>query len=468
MASHTSIIPALSASLVYVSLALGIISAVLYIRGLSRAIMAASVLSVISYAFASMFTFIGAFLDPQGILVIHEGALVHDRFTSLILVASSLGALVAVAGSLRAAGEWPTSPGYYTLTPLILYGVYYLSGAVEPALILASWLLLSVASYVMIALPGDKDSSAAAARYIFVGTLATLFLVLWIAGLIARFNTGPVWPAIVAVSALASLGFKIGVFPFSWWLPSVYGRANGIAVAVVAGVAKLAFISLLARLLSTIGQAPTFSPLYPGSEPFAVAHVVALAAVATMTLGNIAALTTSNFQHMLAYSSLAQAGYILVGMAALTVSYSIGVDPYLPLAGIALQALAYSLAKSSLFIMAAETRGRIRGVLRGDAASTASVAVLLASLLGIPILIGFWGKLYLFLPASSYSILLVAIALANSGVSSAYYIRFLREALSSDGDGGLSPSTRMSLTLAAALTLLLGVMSPVIAGLMSP
>jgi len=448
--------------LVYMSLALGIASAAGYAAGVRWLLRLGPPASVALFAAAAVLTFYEAFTSPDGRVVLHEGALIHDRFTSVIVASAAAAAALGYAASYRAADLWPTSPGFQAMLPVVLFGVYYLSGSVDPALVIASWLLLSIASYVVIALPGDRDSSAAATRYIYVGTVATLLLALWVAGLIGRSTRDPVWPSMVLAAGLASLGFKVGVFPFHWWLPSVYGRADGRAVAVVAGIAKLAFIALLTRLAITLGQAPQVNPLYLQVEPAMVAQVLAIAAVATMTVGNVAALTTSSLQAMLAYSSVAQAGYILVGLSAAVYLVSAGESPYLALAGIALQSMAYALAKTALFALAGETGGALRGSLRGDPAAAAGVAVLLASLLGIPILVGFWGKLFMFLPAASYSPLLVAIALANSGVSSAYYIRFLREAVS-PGEARISGGLRASIIAAAALTIAAGLAAPLIA-----
>ncbi len=382
-------------------------------------------------------------------ITLHGGHVVHDQFTSIILLASAAAAILLMVAANGKPEEWPSNPGFYGLLPLILFGVYYLSGSSTPAMVLAAWMVLSVATYVAVALPGEPGSRMAAARYVYVGTLATLVLALWVAALYSgAFLGGPAGLALALVGFLAALGFKTGAFPFHWWLPNVYGRADGLVVALVAGVAKVAFIIVLAKAALGLAIAN------PASTPL-IALILAVIAAATMTYGNIAALTTSDVRVMLAYSSIAQTGYILVGLAAAVYFIGQGGPVTLALAGIVLQAAAYALAKTPLFALASETT---RPALKGYPA--AATAVLLASLLGVPVLLGFWGKLYLFLPAAGYSLALVALALINSGVSSAYYVRFLRDAL----QGGEEPSSgiKASLALAAVATLIAGLAAPLI------
>ena len=386
-----------------------------------------------------------------GILQFYSGHVVHDAFTGIILAGVAVAGVLALAAAGEKPDSWPSSPGYYGLLPLILYGAFHLAGSSTPAMLLASWMLVSVATYVAVALPGEASSRIAATRYIYLGTIATLLLALWVVVVYSgSFLIGPAGAAIAFVGVLASLGFKTGVFPFHWWLPSVYARADGLVVSLVAGAAKAAFVAVLAKAL--IGLAAS----QPPQTAQALALGLAVLAVATMTYGNIAALTTRDLRSMLAYSSIAQTGYILVGLAALSYFMASGGPIGLALAGVALQAAAYAIAKAPLFALAGETgRPRLGG------ATAASTAVLLASLLGIPVLLGFWGKFYLFLPAAQYSLALVAVALINSAVSSAYYVRFLRDAL--QGDEKPSRGVAASLVAAAVITVLAGLAAPLLA-----
>lgn len=440
----------------------------------SKLVTALSWIGVIVFALASGLLFYK--VSSIGQIAFYNGLIVHDAMTATILMAASAAASIALLGAGRDPQVWESSPAYYSLLPLALFGSFYIAGATDALLVLAAWLLVSVISYVFIALPSDKDSRAAAVRYILMGAVATLFLAVWVAantvsageeGLTAFTISAPSQVGIggLAVAALiAAVGFKIGVVPFHWWLPSVYGRADGRVVSVVAGVLKLAFIALLARLIYLMAYD---NPII-GAR---LAIILAILAVATMTYGNIAGLTAGTLRTILAYSSIAHVGYILVGAAAL--AYYAPLDPTIAgmaMTGIAIQALAYGIAKSALFnlTVVADDLEEARGMLGSSKAAGATAATLFLSLLGLPPLLGFWGKLYLFLAAASYSAILVAVALINSAISAGYYVRAIRE-LAAEGEAP-RPGPRMiaALVLAGAATILLGAAAPVLAGLITP
>ena len=416
-------------------------------------------------------------LDASKAPVVYYGGLVlHDGFSSLVSLGAGIVGLITLLAASREPSLWTTHPAYYSLLPLALFGVFFLAGATDALVVLAAWLLVSVISYVMIALPDDLDSARAATRYIYMGALATLFIGLWIAGqAVAAADVGldalslaPATKSSVSGLALAfllaGLGFKLGLVPFHWWLPSVYGRADGRAVAAVAGVVKMGFIALIARIVYQAAQQPFGFEILSGYS--LLATVLAVGAVATMTYGNIAALGPRNIQAVLAYSSIAHVGYILAGLAALA---WIRVEKpelvNLALAGVALQTIAYGLAKAPLFSLTAEAGRSLddwRGLSTVDNAGVYA-SILLLSLLGLPPLLGFWGKLYLFIAVASYSIPLLVIALVNSGVSSFYYVRIVREALQKEEkDLLLTNELKASLVVAALLTILLGLVAPLL------
>ncbi len=422
-------------------------------------------------------------VEESGPLTLYSGLVVHDAFSSFMLVIAGLAAVLALLSVEGQASEWPTHPAFYSLLPIILFGVYMMTGAANALFFLAVWLLVSVASYVVIALPGDAASRGAAVRYILMGAIATLFLAMWVA--VHAVATGTValaaprsdvfdfsvYPrtgvgALALMLFLAAVGFKLGVVPFHWWLPNVYGRADGRAVSIVAGVAKVGFIAVAARLV------------YYAASPAnakALAAVLAGLAVITMTYGNIAALTTRDLQAILAYSSIAHIGYILTALAA--AAYLKGVAgsslALAALAAVAIHTLAYSLAKAPLFAAlggewAPDLRG-LRGIAKASPGLASGIALLLLSLLGVPPLVGFWGKLYMFMAAIKYSLPLVAIALINSGISAVYYVIAIRELSRPAEEVKLPPpSVRASIAAAALITLVVGVAAPYLVALIAP
>jgi NADH:ubiquinone oxidoreductase subunit 2 (chain N) len=274
---------------------------------------------------------VGSFATLTGLLLyatasasvqFYGGLVVQDSFTSLLLLGAALAAITYMIAIGVEGLQWASSPSLYSLIPLTLFGSFFLAGAANLLVILASWLLVSVVSYVVIASSDVKEAKGAAVRYAFVGIVATLILaaslafysiasgsyVLLLTPLSAGSGAAREIAALSVILLLAALGFKVGLFPFHWWLPSVYGRGDGRTVSFVAAVVKLAFIAVLGRALLVLSYG---SPLAGD-----VALTVAVLAVATMTYGNVAAFTSRDLQVILAYSSMAQVGYILAALAA--------------------------------------------------------------------------------------------------------------------------------------------------------
>ena len=446
------------------SLAVPLVASLGYDR--SRAILAVSWAGVAAFLLASVITLY------NGGVELYSGLVRHDGFTSLILVGAGLSAFISLIAVGYDGYRWFSHPAFYSLLPLVLFGTFYLAGAGNVLVVLASWLLVSVASYVLVALPGDSDSRVAAVKYVYVGMVATVLIALWASihvslregglaelGVLGGGLGGPL-ALIAIVSALSAFGFKVGVVPFHWWLPSVYGRADGRPIAVVAGVAKLGFIAFIFRLAAESFTGVDYAPA-----------VLAVLAIITMTYGNVAALTATDLQRLLAYSSIAHIGYIVAAVYVLLLAEPGGGLYRMALAGIALQSIAYTLAKTPLFLLTSEAgrslESELRGLLARDRLSSISVAVLLASLLGIPPLLGFWGKLYMFIPIASFSIAILAIALINSGVSSAYYIRALRDVTTPPEAvvREVRVGYRVALLLGAVATLALGLLAPLMLGI---
>ncbi|MGC9209832.1 MAG: NADH-quinone oxidoreductase subunit NuoN [Acidilobus sp.] len=404
----------------------------------------------------------------------YGGLVVQDSFTSLMLLGIALAAIIYMIAIGSEGLSWTSSPSLYSLIPLTLFGSFFLAGAANLLVILASWLLVSVVSYVVIAASDLKEAKGAAVRYIFVGIVATLVLIASLAfystasgtyslRLTELTQTSPVAREIVAVSVLlllAALGFKIGLFPFHWWLPSVYGRGDGRTVSFVASVVKLSFIAVIARVFVV----SSFTSPLAGD----VALTLAVLAVATMTYANVAALTTRDLQAILAYSSMAQVGYIVAALAAASYFAGLGNDYMvrLSLYAVALQSIGYALAKAPLFVFTGglgKELDRLRGLMSSSPASAISASVLLFSLLGVPPLLGFWGKFYLFLSAVGYTVWLALAALINSGVSAVYYVIASRELLTK-GEASHKAQAKYvaALVIGALLVVLLGLVAPLI------
>lgn len=424
-----------------------------------------------SFAVAMGISFYAASLGRP--LSFYHGLVVQDSFTSLMLLGASLASAIFLLAVGTDGLGWSSSPSLYSLVPMTLFGAFFLAGATNALVILASWLLVSVISYIIIAAPDSKNAKAAGVRYIFVGMVATLALVGSLAFISVSsgaytFSITPVsglstdargLMALAVLLLLAALGFKVGLFPFHWWLPSVYGRGDGRTVSFVAAVVKLSFLAILTRVLVIIASG--------GQLHTIIAITLAALAVATMTYGNFAALTTRDLQVILAYSSMAQVGYIFAAIAAASYFAGVGNEYMLRLSlfAVALQSIAYAVAKAPLFAFAGEVGGSLdslRGLMKSSPLSAVTASVLLYSLLGVPPLLGFWGKLYMFLAAVGFSVWLALAALINSGVSSVYYIIASREMLRKDYEDTPKPRARyaVALLIASLLIVLLGLVAP--------
>ncbi len=393
-------------------------------------------------------------------------ALRLDSYSAYLALLVNFGALLVVIASSAEITNWSTAISSYSLMMLALTGVYIMLFVNDASVLLGAWALVAVASYVLAGIKKDLNSLEGAAKYGIMGAASSsllvygLGLVLGIAGTSQLvFNLDPATTEmrilfIGFILLIASFGFKLGVFPFHGWLPDVYGEVDPILVSYIAGVVKMAGIAGLLRVV-----VPLHVVLGEKWLP-----IMALFSIATMTFGNFVALLQKNVQRMMAYSSIAHAGYILIGFSALA-----GPEADLALQGIALHLTTYVLAKIGIFVALAymirkgiaPTLDEISGLGRKMPVISASLTILVLSLMGFPPLLGFWSKfMYLFLSATEVAPWLVLAGVLNSGISVGYYaqiIRYLyfREATREFEEGKADPEVLIVL-IAAIITIILG------------
>ncbi len=234
---------------------------------------------------------------------------------------------------------------------------------------------------------------------------------------------------------LVGFGFKLAAVPFHQWAPDTYEGAPAPVAGWIASGSKIAsFVAFLKLFLFGLGYWATNpkSPLTPGWV-----GLLALIAVASMTYGNFAALAQTNFKRMLAYSSVAHAGYLIVGLIGAAVSTTQGEAT----GAILYYLIAYGFATVGAFAVATwmaaelgtEAIDDLNGLGRRRPTQALCITLLMLSLIGLPPLAGFWGKLWMFMStlntaetAGRALIGLVVLALLNSVVSAFYYVRVLR------------------------------------------
>jgi NADH-quinone oxidoreductase subunit N len=263
---------------------------------------------------------------------------------------------------------------------------------------------------------------------------------------------GPIAVLLTLVGLLA----KMSAAPFHYWAPDAYAGATPASVAFVSTVPKIAGIVVIARLLAaTAPEMPTLVSL------------IAVASVASMLLGNLAALPQSDLRRLMAYSGVAHTGYILMALAGGTAAgYTAAV----------FYALAYAVPSMAVMLVAAE-----EGTDLTDLAQLAagrpwlawSMVVWLLSLIGIPPLAGFFGKLYLFGAAVDSQLYALVIAgVLTSVVSAGYYFRIVREMFfgqarpSAEAVARTPAAAAVALGLLALATVVMGIAaSPLLRGL---
>ncbi len=320
------------------------------------------------------------------------------------------------------------APEYYPLILFATAGMMFLGGAADMIVLFLGLEVMSVAVYVLAGFDRrDPFSVEAALKYFLIGAFASGFLLYGIAliyGATGLTNFAAIGAALqgVRLPTMAALGlgllligfgFKVAAVPFHMWTPDVYdGSPTPVAGFMATGVKAAAFVSLARVLLEAF---PTAHAIW---QP-----VVAVLAIATMLLGNIVALAQRSLKRMLAYSSVAHAGYLLVALW-----------PGTQMGGgsILLYLLAYGITTLASFgLLAAVGRGGERDVTYDSIAGLAqkrpwlalAFSVCMLSLLGFPGTIGFIGKWYILsaVIAEGQTILAVVLVLA-SVISAGYYL----------------------------------------------
>ncbi|MDH7485174.1 MAG: NADH-quinone oxidoreductase subunit N [Anaerolineae bacterium] len=356
----------------------------------------------------------------------------------ICLMAVLVAALVVVFSVEFVRGKTPYRGEFYAFLLFAALGIALMAAATNLVLIYISVELLSVTSYVLTGyLRGDAKSNEAAIKYFLYGAIVSaamlygMSLFYGITGTtdlrgIAEFFSDPAsmselhWVVFAAMVLLfAGLGFKIAAVPFHQWAPDAYEGAPTPVTAFLSVGPKAAGFAVLLRVL-IIGL-PQFEADWTA--------LLAAISIVTMTLGNVVAIVQKNIKRMIAYSSIAQAGYILIGLACL------GADNY-GLQGVLLYLLVYLFANLGLFavvIAFSNATGSdeiedYAGLMRRSPWLAAGMVVFFLSLVGIPPTAGFFGKVLIFASAiRTQSYLLAAIGVLNGVISLYYYFNVVRQ-----------------------------------------
>jgi NADH-quinone oxidoreductase subunit N len=367
---------------------------------------------------------------------------------------------------------------FYALILFAAAGMGVLASAQELLTAFIGLEMSSISSYVLAGYRRDSvKSSESAVKYFLLGSFATAFFLYGIALVygasgstnlmqIASADPGSNLLRLGLALILVGLGFKVAAAPFQVWTPDVYEGAPTPVTALFAAGPKAATFALLLRIFTTIHAATDFW--------FWAFWILA---VVTMFVGNLGALVQTNVKRMLAYSSIAHAGYTLVAFAAVT---TMKLDPETgaapAYAAVLFYLLGYSLVKVGAFTIVSEIGGQgeryltlddFAGLGTRQPLAAAAMTLFLLSLLGMPITAGFFGKFYVFKAAiNSKLIWLVVLMTINTAIGAYYYLRvivvmYMREHkgdVPADAATSLSPTAAMVVAVVALATLYLGLL----------
>ncbi|PJF42600.1 MAG: NADH-quinone oxidoreductase subunit N [Candidatus Thermofonsia Clade 1 bacterium] len=436
---------------------------------------------------------------------------IADSFTALtnliVLAATFVGLLIAYDYLQRAGinrGE------YYPLLLMSASGAMFMGSAGDLVTLLVALELLSIPLYVLSGFRRpDLRSEESAMKYFLLGVFSSGFLIYGIAliyGALGTTNLAEIFarvqaeqyvsPLLLVIGTallLVGLGFKVAVVPFHLWTPDVYQGAPTSVTAYMSVTAKVGGFAALLRLMTvalplfTVGQLPEVAPEQTILVHTAWQDTVAILAALTMILGNFVAIAQRDIKRLLAYSSIAHSGYLMMAVAAVGTFQVRGDEFGTPITSLA---IAEEALRGALIYLAAYAFTNIgafavgMAVERSDATGTAlddfaglgrtqpllagAMTIFMLSLIGIPLTGGFVGKWFVFFSTLNAGLTLLAlIGVLTSVVSAYYYLRVVVKMWleSGEGEANVPPRLAGAVALCAIVTLIIGILPTVVAGL---
>jgi len=375
---------------------------------------------------------------------------------------------------------------YYALILLSTLGMMLMAATAELISIYIALELTSISLYALVGFLKDRKSTEASLKYLLLGATASGVLLYGMAlvfgvtgttqlGEIASVLGGMTAPALMANPALmlgivliiGGAGFKIAAVPFQMWVPDVYEGAPTTITAFLSVASKAAGFALVLRVFFTAFQIPWLSQNW--------GLIFAWLAVVSMTIGNLAAIPQSNIKRLLGYSSIAQAGYLMVGVAAMGFASTQSVTGQ---SGVMFFLASYAFTNIGAFIAIIAITNKVNsdeisdftGMMKRSPLVALGLTLCLISLIGMPPAAGFMAKFYIFSAAVQQGLVwLVIIAVINSVISAYYYLRVVKvmwfgEPASAESVPS-SGALRLALLFACIGVLFLGVVPGAVMGL---
>jgi NADH-quinone oxidoreductase subunit N len=360
---------------------------------------------------------------------------------------------------------------YHALILFSISGQCLMAASNDLIMVFIGLEISSISSYILAGyLRDDKRANEAALKYFLLGSFATAFFLYGVAliygstksvnlSVVRQVLTGqdapsPVFIGVAAALMFVGLAFKVSAAPFQIWAPDVYQGAPVPVAAFLSAGPKAAAFAVMLRIFMT-----ALEPIGRAWEP-----LVWGVALLSMTVGNFAALLQTNIKRMLAYSSIAHAGYVLVAVTSRSDAGIAAVMFYLA---------AYAFMNVGAFAAVSALAGKgerytsiddFAGLGQKQPVTAAMFSIFLLSLIGVPLTGGFFGKFYIFKAAlDSHLYWLTVLGLLNSAVAAYYYLRILvvmymhEPGEATDAAEPLSPGLRIALLVPALGTLILGI-----------
>lgn len=399
---------------------------------------------VVSFAIIILRVFSGEVLPA---VAFSKEVLVDDLFGSFFAIALLLVSVMVTASSWNYYKGRSNPAAYYSLILLSTIGMIIIAYSTDFVMLFVAWELMSLPTYALAGFAKrDPISNEAAIKYFMFGALSSALIVFAMGLVYGITGTTNIGDSIMAMTNLdssltpiallavglfiAGFGFKMGLVPFHMWLPDAYeGAPTTIGALLAAGTKKAGFAAALRVIvlgMFALNVDWTFA--------------LAIIAVFTMTLGNLGALVQKSVPRILAYSSIAQAGYIMMG---------ISLTPYSDqaLTGSLFHILNHAVMKSAAFIAAAAVATALagyslekyRGLGRRMPITAIALSISLLALAGVPPLNGFWSKLVIFGaginsgPLVEWGPWLAIAGVLNSALSLGYYAWIMRKMYMEEG-----------------------------------
>ena len=377
-----------------------------------------------------------------------NGVITDDVFGAFFSIAFLIVSLMVTASSWSYMKKKSNHAAYYSLILLSSIGMILIGYSTDFVMLLVSWELMSIPTYALAAFSKkDPVSNEASIKYFLFGALSTSIIILAMGIVYGITGTTNIYDSIVALASLqselmpfgllavglfiAGFGFKMGLVPFHMWLPDTYsGSPTTVAALLAAGTKKAGFAAAIRVII--IGLVALNAQW---------SFVLAIIAIFTMTVGNLGALTQKSVPRMLAYSSISQAGYMLIGLAvALYSTQGIAASLFHILNHAVMISAAFIAAAAVIVVLSGYGIEKYKGLGYRMPITAIVMTISLLALAGIPPLNGFWSKLLLFGAAIDsgqqiwWGPYLAIAAILNSALSLGYYAWIIRKMYMEDGE----------------------------------